>query len=263
MDIELCWDLLTHAIRSAEILGVDQGERDKWQTIINKLPPLKIGSQGQLLEWDKEYKECEPWHRTHSHLFGLYPGEQIDPETTPELAEAARRSLERRESKGIRSGWSGIWAACILARLGRGDEAYSHFPYLASDFPFVTLPDLTPGRIFQSENATGVGAIVVEMLFQSYRRELNFLPALPSVWPEGSVKGVRGRGGFTVDFDWKGGSLQRAVIRSISDTVCKVMKAAGKFNVQNDEGASVQVRTEGEKLVFDAKHGQAYTLTAV
>ncbi len=252
MDIELVWDVFTHAIAAAEALGIDQDKRETWKQILHKLPPLQIGSKGQLLEWNHEFKEVDPGHRHISHLFGLFPGEQIDPETTPELFKAAARSLElRMENFGGHTGWSRAWTACCFARLGNGDEAFKHVEHLITDYASSTMLDLHPPRIFQIDGNLGGGATIIEMLLQSYREELHFLPALPGVWPEGRVTGVRARGGFTVDFSWAKSELTDAIIKSVTARTCTIVDVSEKFVVKTADGSMVEISRNDHRITFE------------
>ena len=259
MDVELAWDLLTHLLRAAEILGVDAEKRTRWAKIRDQLPPLKVGSKGQLLEWGEELTEAEPGHRHFSHLLALYPGEQICPRRTPELAAAARRSLELRlAAGGGHTGWSRALTACLWARLGEGDKAFKHLSHLVCDFATASLLDLHPPRIFQIDGNLGGVAAVAEMLLGSYRGELHFLPALPQVWPDGRVVGLRARGGFRVDIEWRGRTFRQATIVPAVDGPCHIVDGDGLYEVRSADGSAVETRREGELLVFDARAAACY-----
>lgn len=261
MDIELVWDVLTHAIKAAEILGIDEAQRKLWSDMLHKLPPLKIGSKGQLLEWNQEFKEREPGHRHISHLFALYPGEQITRDETPELFKAAAASLKlRMEASGGHTGWSRAWVSCCYARLGNADEAYRHIQHLIADFATDTLLDLHPPRIFQIDGNLGGAAAAIEMLLQSYHEELHFLPALPSAWPAGKVRGLRARGGFTVGLEWNNGRLTRADIVAVENRKCVVKKPDFSIAITNTSGSSVPFRSEKNRITFDVLAGEHYVL---
>ena len=258
MDIELARDVLSHAITAAEILDVDPERRDLWADLLDRLPPLRIGSKGQLLEWNEEFEEVEPGHRHISHLYGLYPGDQFCPRRTPDLFAAAMRSLcLRLENFGGHTGWSRAWTACCFARAGLGDEALCHVEHLVTDFATDSLLDLHPPRIFQIDGNLGGMAAVLEMLLQSYHGEIALLPSLPSAWPEGNVRGLRARGGFTIDMSWTEGRLARATIRATVRGVCRLLDPAGLY-VVDDAGTPVPLRREATCTVFDAEAGRTY-----
>jgi alpha-L-fucosidase 2 len=261
MDVELAWDLLTHAIRASELLGVDARLRAKWQQILDHLPPLKIGKYGQLQEWNEDFEEVEPGHRHFSHLFALYPGDQLDPERTPELWQAARVSLERRLShKGGHTGWSRSWTACFYARFGEPELAWEHLQHLILDFATDSLLDLHPPRIFQIDGNFGGTAAVLEMLLQSYHEELDLLPALPAAWPTGSIQGLRARGGYTVDLEWEEGRLKRGEVTPCISRECTILHGVGRYRVLDGVGKPVTCREDGHRLRFDVREWDTYTI---
>ena len=262
MDIELAIDILSHSVKASEILGIDEEKRQCWKTILAKLPPLKIGSKGQLLEWNQEFEECEPGHRHLSHLFGLYPGEEIIPEDSPALFTAALKSLQLRlDNFGGHTGWSRAWTACLLARAGNGDVALEHIEHLISDFASGTLLDLHPPRIFQIDGNLGGAAAILEMLLQSYNEILHFLPALPAKWPEGKVSGLRARGGFTVDMKWKSGRITEIGIISLTDRDCSIKKLPPSFIVKDKFGTIIAENTNSSGIfTFHVKKEELYTI---
>jgi len=259
MDILLIQDLLSHAIRAAELLGVDDHKRAQWRSMLDRLPALKIGRHGQLQEWNQDFEEAEPGHRHFSHLIGLFPGDQLDPERTPELWKAAAVSLERRLAhEGGHTGWSRSWTACLFARLGDGQKAWRHLMHLILDFATDSLLDLHPPRIFQIDGNFGGAAAVLEMLLQSYHGELDFLPALPAAWPAGRARGLRARGGLTVDMEWRDGRLRHAQIVPLHDRTCTILHAADRYVVKNAAGDAVPVRVDGHRIRFEAQAGQIH-----
>jgi alpha-L-fucosidase 2 len=261
MDVQLAQDALGWALRSAEILEVDEPRQARWRTLLAKLPPHQIGSAGQLLEWNHEFKEVEPQHRHLSHLYGLFPGDLFDPERTPELWQAARVALDRRlAAGGGHTGWSRSWVACLYARLGDSAKAWTHLTHLISDFATDSLLDLHPPRIFQIDGNFGGTAAVLEMLLQSYHGELHFLPALPAAWPQGQVTGLRARGGFEVDFTWRQGALEGALIRATVSGPCTVLHGVGRYEVADAEGRPVRATGAGHRLRFRVRAGQTYVL---
>ena len=264
MDLQLIHDALGHAIRTAELLGIDAERRDTWHSILDRLPPMKVGRHGQLQEWNEDFEEAEPGHRHYSHLFGLFPGDQIDPEQTPELWEAARVSLERRLAhKGGHTGWSRSWTSCFFARSGDGTQAWEHLLHLILDFATDSLLDLHPPRIFQIDGNFGGTAAVLEMLLQSYHEELHLLPALPPAWPSGEVRGLRGRGGYTVSLEWQDRKLTRAEIVPLSERPCTVLHAADRYAVQDSEGNSIDCQRDGHRIRFDVVAGQTYAIVPI
>lgn len=210
MDIELIGELFEHCIRAGEELGVDKDLRARWQQARDSLPPLQIGKRGQLQEWIEDYEEVEPAHRHTSHLYALFPGTSIDPDNTPKLAAAARKTLELRGDGG--TGWSRAWRIALWARLRVGEQAYGQVRKLISGSTLPDLFDVAPP--FQIDGNFGGTAGITEMLLQSSERgEILLLPALPAAWKSGKVEGLRVRGGATVGLEWRDGKLTHATLR--------------------------------------------------
>ena len=220
MDVELALELLNSAAESAEILQVDADKAALWRSMAARLPRLGTDSRGRLNEWDKERVEIEPGHRHLSHLYGLYPSQLFEPDSRE--WKAAECSLEERLSHGGgHTGWSRSWVACMMARLGRGEEAWHHFMELIGEFATVSLLDLHPPRIFQIDGNMGGTACVCEMLLQSRRGKLLLLPALPAAWKEGKVQNFRAQDGVTVSFAWENGKLTEFSLKaSVAQTLC-------------------------------------------
>jgi alpha-L-fucosidase 2 len=263
MDVELAHDAFRYAIEASRILGVDERRREKWQKIKERLPQLKIGSDGRLLEWDREFEEVEPGHRHLSHLYALYPGDQITPER-PALWAAARKSLEHRLAHfGGHTGWSRAWTACLWARLGDGERAMAHVKALVTDFATDSLLDLHPPKIFQIDGNFGGTAAVLEMLLQSYHGELHFLPALPSCWAAGRASGLRARGGFEVTLTWADGRLSAATVVATVAGCCTIRDADPDWRVTGKDGSAIDAsRSVDGRLTFCTDPGQRYAIQA-
>ena len=213
MDLELIGELFGAFIQASQILDRDVSMREEVQKAKGRLPPLQIGARGQLQEWIEDYPEFEPEHRHVSHLWGLYPGHTIAPEETPKLAAAARRSLELRGDGG--TGWAKAWKIALWARLRDGDHAHLMLRGLLAK---STLPDMFDTHPpFQIDGNFGAAAAIAEMLVQSDDNTIWLLPALPSAWAEGRLRGLRARGGIAVDMRWDRGRLEGARLTSARD----------------------------------------------
>lgn len=249
-DMQLLRYLFGAAIEASRLLGVDAELRSELEQKRARLAPNRIASDGRLMEWLEEYREAEPQHRHVSHLWGLHPGSEITPEATPELAAAARKSLEARGDGG--TGWSLAWKVSFWARLGDGDRAHRLLRNLLRPVPSSEAGVRVTGGgtydnlfcahpPFQIDGNLGGAAGIVEMLVQSHNGVIRLLPALPSAWPQGHVTGARARGGFLVDLAWRQGRLEQARIRSLLGNPLRVRYA----------GVTVTRSTRaGQTLVF-------------
>ena len=262
MSVEIIRDTLTNLARAGEILRLEPDLCDRANFALNRMTPLKVGKYGQIQEWSQDFDEVEPGHRHMSQLYALHPASQITPRRTPDLAGAARATIERRLANGGgHTGWSRAWIVNFWARLEDGDAAYEHVLALIRNSTLSNLFDTHPP--FQIDGNFGGTAGIAEMLLQSHAGDISLLPALPKAWPEGRVRGLKARGGVQVEMVWSGGKPIEALLEASSD---------GDYRIRSPRGTRVvKIRAGGKNLTpsldpdgvlkLTVKPGMGYRLT--
>jgi alpha-L-fucosidase 2 len=262
MDTEIARALFGRVIEASQLLGVDADFRKRLAAARDRLPKLMIGKHGQLQEWLEDYDEPDPGHRHISHLFALHPGNQITLRGTPELARAARVSLERRLKAGSgHTGWSRAWIINFWARLEEGDLAHENIVALLAKSTLPNLLDNHPP--FQIDGNLGGTAGMAEMLLQSHAGEINLLPALPRSWREGSITGLRARGAMGVDVSWAAGKATLVVLRPDSDGAHKVRPPRGQLIASvSEDGKKIPVSAHADGTVrLKLRTGKQYRIS--
>ncbi|MBY0163994.1 glycoside hydrolase family 95 protein [Cytobacillus firmus] len=256
MDMAIIRDLFHNCIEASQLLEQDDELREEWKAVVARLLPYAIDDEGRLMEWSKPYPEAEPGHRHVSHLYGLYPGSEITLQDTPQLAEAAYRTLMSRIGHGGgHTGWSCVWLINLFARLQQPEKAYDYVRTLISRSMHPNLLGDHPP--FQIDANFGGSAGLVEMLLQSHLGAIQLLPSLPKAWAEGSVRGLKARGGFIVDMEWMDGMLASASITSTHGRICRIHYSE-PLAVRREDGSVV---TTGDQLSFETVSGMTYQIT--
>ncbi|MBZ0291063.1 MAG: glycoside hydrolase family 95 protein, partial [Anaerolineae bacterium] len=261
MDSQIVRELLTDCIRFSELLGIDSSFREEIRAIRERLPKPEIGKHGQVMEWTGDWDEAEPGHRHFSHLFAVYPGTQISPRHTPELAQAARVTLERRLAQGGgHTGWSRAWMINVYARLLEAETGYQNVLALLRQSTLPNLFDTHPP--FQIDGNFGGAAGISEMLLQSHEGDIVLLPALPAAWDTGYLHGFRARGGVTLDMEWQAGRITTATLYASVDTTITLRPPAGQEVVEIYNAGEILSFIAGESgtATLDVEAGESYRI---
>ena len=258
MDTQIITVLFNDVIKAAEILGKDEAFSEKLKGLLSRLPETETGRYGQIKEWAADYDEVEAGHRHVSQLFALHPADLITPDRTPKLADAARATLVRRLIHGGgHTGWSCAWITNMWARLCDGHMVYENLKKLITHSTYPNLINKEPS--FRIDGNMGGTAAIAEALLQSTAGTITLLPALPDDWSDGSVRGLRAKGGFEINMHWQKCRLKSAVVISHCGGVCRI-RTNCTASILCDK-KSVNSHIEDGVIVFDTAAGEKYTIT--
>ena len=265
MDIEIVRELFTRTLDAGHVLGENPEFLHSVKAAMDKLPPFAVGKYGQLQEWQRDYDEPEPGHRHISHLWALFPGTQISPDHTPDLAKAARTTLERRLSfGGGQTGWSRAWVVNYWDHLYDGKQAYDSLQVMIRQSTFPNLMDTHPPGVFQIDGNLGAANGMLEALVQSRwtpaGSELRLLPALPEQWVQGSIQRLRARGGLAIDMQWDHNKVVSLTLHAQANTAVQLIPPTGQSiaAVKTLAGQPVPRPSSG---ALNLKAGSSYQLT--
>src|SRR5690606_3979939 len=247
MDHQIAWDVLNNSIQAARLVNDHAFIKDA-EAVKSKILPPQIGSWGQLQEWKEDVDDSTSRHRHVSHLFALHPGRQISPSVTPDLAKAARVTLEARGDDA--TGWSLGWKVNFWSRLLDGDRAYKLYRMIlkpsgaggSGSGSYANLLDAHPP--FQLDGNMGATAGLAEMLLQSHTDNITILPALPTAWATGHVKGLRARGGYTIDIYWENSELKKLIVKADKAGECNLSYLNLDMLVPMEAGSRVEIELD-------------------
>ncbi|MEG0371143.1 MAG: glycoside hydrolase family 95 protein [Clostridium sp.] len=261
MDTQIIIEVFNAILEISEELILSQEEEHLNHVIkekMKKLPPIKVGKYGQIMEWYQDYEEWEKGHRHISQLFALYPGSQITYSNTPELMEASKVTLNRRlENGGGHTGWSKAWIINFYARLLDGEVAYKHLQEMLLHLVKINLFNVHPP--FQIDGNFGACAAIAEMLIQSHEGFIRLLPALPREWKVGEAVGFCARGGFELEFTWENHQINTLRIRSKKEGICKI-EASWIKSISTTQGKLVSYEVKGNIICFKTEENQVYEI---
>ncbi len=270
MDLALIRNLFENTIEAIRILGTDKKFGESLSNALNRMLPYQIGAEGDLNEWQEDYADAEPQHRHVSHLFCLHPGNDISANKTPEFFEACKKTLLKRGDGG--TGWSLAWKVCFWARLLDGEHAYKliqNYLNYTTERGFSenggTYPNLFNAcPPFQIDGNFGIVEGITEMLLQSHLDEIHLLPALPTTWANGTILGIKVRGGYQVDMEWEEGKLKMAVLHSVNDSICH-LRTNVPVSIEGTNAENIRQKSPAGTTylsIFKVKHGKQYTIKA-